>query len=108
MKPSNEDMKKCSQQDIAALLEAGWFPPWKKPALMSEWEQLESQARFSARNATETYVSAKLTDAPLFLVQLAARCKYHSRRRYLRIRDHVEKIRTKAMMNLLHAIFGSD
>ena len=91
----------------AIVSDANWFPWWKKPLLMSDWESIECQALFSARMVTNTYHNAKETGMPFCFVEMVARRRYQSCRRYFRIRWRIENMKSKGALNLLHAIFVS-
>ena len=91
----------------AIVSEVEWFPWWKKPLLMSDWESIEHQALISATMTMETYDKAKETDMPFFFIEMVAKRRYQARRRYFRIRWKIANMKSQGALNLLHAIFGS-
>lgn len=93
--------------EIAEALKS-WFPWWKRPLRMSDWDRLLSQSRAWAEAAIETHQSALDSDAPLFLRQMTASSKFRLYRRYLRLRNRCFIERCRAHEALMREIFSEE
>ena len=85
-----------------------WFPPWKRPVLMSHWEKLEQQAYIFAASSTETLEKTRQSGMPEWFIQRGAKNQYRLNRRFRRIRNRVAALKAELGEKILHAIFSEE
>ena len=83
---------------------ASWWPWWRKPVLMSDWEQLLSQAKRLAELTTMTHREAKTEQMPFWFVQKTAHTKWKACRKYWRVKRRLERCKHQAASNLLQVL----
>ena len=75
--------------DDIELDQEAWFPWWKRPQRLQDWEQLLVQAKIFADSTKESHKTAKAAGMPDWFVKKVARSRFTRHRRLARLRRRV-------------------